>query len=138
MSRFSFNDPTASVPDAEFILFKEDDDVLKRVANLNVLDAAGCEATTNASVAVKSICVDINATPDFCSHISDAFGDGSTPTKFRAPAVVIGGQVNAIYTFSSRVGCNSASVNDQVGFYSSFRLSLEYIIGEIPDGVANP
>ncbi|CAB3386375.1 Hypothetical predicted protein [Cloeon dipterum] len=138
MSRSSFNNLTASVPDAEFILFKEDDDVLKRVTPLNVLDAAGCEATTNASVAAESICVEINATPDFCSHISDAFGDGSTPTKFRAPAVVIGGQVNAIYTSSSVVGCNSSSVNDQVGSYSSFWLSVDAIIGEIPDGVANP
>ncbi|XP_065344830.1 uncharacterized protein LOC135942579 [Cloeon dipterum] len=136
MSGPNFNDLTANVSDAEFILFKEDDNVLKRVTNLTVLDMASCATASNASVAAESICVDMNSTPEFCSYISDAFG--ATPTYVRAPAVVIAGQVNAIYTASSKIGCNSANASDEVGFYSSILLSLNTIIAEIPDGVANP
>ncbi|XP_065344832.1 uncharacterized protein LOC135942580 [Cloeon dipterum] len=136
MSEPSFNDLTANVPDAEFILFKEDDNMLKRVTNLTVLSSAACTSVTSSSVTAGSICVQINVTPDFCSYISDAFG--ATPTFFRAPAVVIGGQVNAIYTASSKIGCNSANVNDEVGFYSSLSFNRIEIIAEIPDGVANP
>ncbi|CAB3388342.1 Hypothetical predicted protein [Cloeon dipterum] len=111
-------------------------DVLKKVKPLTVFNEGHCLSITNNIF--QSICVDINATPDFCSYISDAFGVGSTPTFFRAPAVVISDQVNGIYTSLSKIGCNSASVNDQVGFYSSLSRSLEEILVGIPGGVANP
>ncbi|XP_065344829.1 uncharacterized protein LOC135942578 [Cloeon dipterum] len=136
MSEPSFNNLIVTVPDAEFILFNEDDDMLKRVTSLTVLNYGSCMTFTNGSIADTSICVDINSTPEFCSFFSDAFG--ATPTFFRAPAVVIDGQVNGIYTSSSKIGCNSANVNDEVGFYSSLSFNRVEIIAEIPDGVANP
>ncbi|XP_065346983.1 uncharacterized protein LOC135944142 [Cloeon dipterum] len=136
MSQFSFNRLSDNLTNAEFILFNENDDVLKKVKPLTVFNEGHCVTITNDLF--ESVCVDINVTPGFCSYISDAFGDGSTPTFFRAPAVVINGQVNAIYSSSSEIGCNGCSVNDQVGFYSSFLSCIEYLLTEIPGGVGNP